>query len=110
MAKPLIILTLIFAVMSVGFLGLSGWALKKRRVFRTTANTLLALLMLSLTALAATLTVSTQGYRALIREEVVASVTTRKVADQQFEVGRQMSHGIEVSLMRRPGALTPPTA
>ena len=93
MAKPLIILTLIFAVMSVGFLGLSGWALKKRRVFRTTANTLLALLMLSLTALAATLTVSTQGYRALIREEVVASVTTRKVADQQFEASVSFSDG-----------------
>ena len=85
MAKPLIILTLIFAVISIGFFVLSVWALKKRRIFRTTTNTLMALLMLSLTALSATLVVSTQGYRALTREEVVASVTTRRVSEQQFE-------------------------
>jgi hypothetical protein len=85
MAKPLIILTCIFAVNSIGFFALSLWALKKRRVFRTTTNTLLALLMLSLTALSATLSISTQGYRSLTREDVVASVTTHKVAEQQFE-------------------------
>jgi hypothetical protein len=85
MAKPLIFLTLFFAVFSVGFFALSIWALKKRRVFRTTTNSLVALLMLSLTALSATLTVSTQGYRALTREEVVASVNTRRISEQRFE-------------------------
>jgi ABC-type lipoprotein release transport system permease subunit len=59
--------------------------LKKRRIFRTTTNTLLTLLMLSVAALFATLSVSTQGYRALLREEVVASVSTHKIAEQQFE-------------------------
>ncbi len=85
MAKPLIILTLIFAVISIGFFVLSVLALKKRRIIRTTTNTLMALLMLSLTALSATLAVSTQGYRALTREDLVASVTTRRVSEQQFE-------------------------
>jgi hypothetical protein len=85
MAKPLIILTLVFGVFSIGFFALSVWALKKRRVFRTTTNTLLALLMLALTALSATLTISTQGYRALTREDVVASVTTRRISEQEFE-------------------------
>jgi hypothetical protein len=85
MAKPLIFLTLFFAVLFFGFLVLSVWAFKKRRIFRTTTNTLLALLMLSLTALSGTLTVSTQGYRALTREDVVASVSTRRISDQAFE-------------------------
>ena len=93
MAKPLIVLTLFFAVVSIGFFTLSVLALKKRRVFRTTTNTLLALLMLSLTALSATLTVSTQGYRALIREEVVASVTTRRISDLQFEAQVRFADG-----------------
>jgi len=85
MATPLIFLTLFFAVVCIGFFALSVWAFKKRRIFRTTTNTLLALLMLSLTALSATLTISTQGYRALTREDVVASVTTRRISDSQFE-------------------------
>lgn len=93
MTKPLIILTLVFAVLSCCFLVLSVWALKKRRVFRTTTNTLLLLLMLALTALFATLSVSTQGYRALIREEVVATVTTRKLAEQQFHARVQFPDG-----------------
>ena len=84
-AKPLIVLAVVFAVLSICFLVFTVWAVKKRRILRTATNTLLALLMLSLTALFATLSVSTQGYRALTREELVASVTTRKLADQRFE-------------------------
>ena len=85
MANPLIILTVVFGVLSCCFFGITVWALKKRRVIRTAANTLLALLMLSLTALSATLTVSTQGYRALTREELVATVRTQRLAEQRFE-------------------------
>ena len=99
MAKPLIFLTLFFAVLSVGFFALSVWAIKKRRVFRTTTNTLLALLMLSLTALSAALTVSTQGYRALTREEVVASVTTRRISEQEFEAQVRFPDGRDTSFV-----------
>ncbi len=56
MAKPLVILTVVFAILSVVFFFISVRALKKKRVFRTTTNTLVALLMLSLSALFATLT------------------------------------------------------
>jgi len=93
MAKPLLFLTLFFAVVSIGFFVLSVRALKKRRVFKTTTNTLLALLMLSLTALSATLPISTQGYRALTREDVVATVTTRRVSEQQFEASVRFPDG-----------------
>ena len=93
MATPLVVLAVLFAVLSTCFLGFTVWALKKRRLVRTAANTLLALLMLSLTALFATLSVSTQGYRALTREELVASVTTRKLGDQRFEARVQFPDG-----------------
>jgi hypothetical protein len=93
MANPLIVGTVIFAGLSVGFFGLGAWALKKKRAFRTAASTLVALLMLSLTALSATLTISTQGYRALTREDVVATVTTRRVSEQQFEASVRFPDG-----------------
>lgn len=85
MATPLLVVTAAFSVLSLGFLGLTGWALKKKRVLRTATSTLLAMLTLSLSALFGTLSVSTQGYRALTHEELAASVTTRKLAKQRFE-------------------------
>jgi len=85
MTDPLMILGIAFAVLSVCFLLLTGWAIKKRRIAGSVTNTLLMLLMLSLAALAGTLSVSTQGYRALTREELVVSVTTRKLDEQRYE-------------------------
>ena len=99
MAKPLVILTVVFAILSVAFLFISIRALKKKRVMRTTTNTLAALLMLSLSALFATLTVSTQGYRAFTREEVVASVTTRRLADQRFEAHVRFPDGRDTTFL-----------
>ncbi|MFC1662026.1 hypothetical protein ACFL3S_11360 [Gemmatimonadota bacterium] len=85
MATPLIVLAAIFAALCLGSFVLTVWALKKRRILRTATSTMLALLMLSLSALFGTLSISTQGYRALVQEELVASVTTRKLAEQRFE-------------------------
>ena len=44
----------------------------------------LALLFLSLSALCATITVATQGYRALTREEVAARVVVNRLAPKRF--------------------------
>ncbi len=85
MATPLLVVTAAFAVLSLGFFGLTVWALKKKRILRTATSTLLAMLTLSLSALFGTLSVSTQGYRALTHEELAASVTTGKLANQRFE-------------------------
>ena len=85
MATPLVVVTVILAVFSLGFLSLTVLALKKKRILGTATTSLSGLLMLSLSALFGTLSVSTQGYRALIQEELVASVTTRKLAEQRFE-------------------------
>ncbi|UCD25178.1 MAG: hypothetical protein JSW51_04445 [Gemmatimonadota bacterium] len=99
MAKPLVILTLVFAVLSVAFLFISMRAFKKKRIMGTASNTLAALLMLSLSALFATLTVSTQGYRAFTREEVVAKVTTRRLADQRFEARVEFADGRDTTFL-----------
>jgi hypothetical protein len=85
MAQPLIVVTAIFSVSSLCLFGLTLWALKKKRILRTATGTLLALLALSLAALFGTLSVSTQGYKALTHEELAASVNTRKLTDQRFE-------------------------
>ncbi len=85
MAKPLLVTAMVFGALSVGFLFLAGWTMRGKKVVRTAANTLVAILMLTLSALFATLTISTQGYRAFTREELVATVTTRTLGTQRFE-------------------------
>ena len=109
MAKPLVILTVVFAVLSVAFLLISMRAFKKKRVMGTASNTLAALLMLSLSALFATLTVSTQGYRAFTREEVVAKVTTRRpVANSHHRLVQGESAGItKVPFCGKPWMISP---
>jgi len=78
-------MTVVFGATSVGFLILAAWAASRKKVIRTATNALVALLMLSLSALFATLTISTQGYRAFTREELVATVITRSLGTQRFE-------------------------
>jgi hypothetical protein len=99
MAKPLVILTVIFAILSVVFFFVSIRAFRKKHVIRTTTNTLLALLLLSLSTLFATLTVSTQGYRAFTREELVASVTTRRLSEQRFEARVRFPDGSDTTFL-----------
>jgi hypothetical protein len=99
MAKPLVITTIVFAILSLAFLVVAARALKRKRVIRTSTNTLLALLMLSLSALFATLTVSTQGYRAFTREELVASVTTRRLSEQRFEARVRFPDGSDTTFL-----------
>ena len=99
MAKPLLIMTVVFGVTSVGFLVLAGWAASKKKVIRTATDTLVALLMLSLSALFATLTISTQGYRAFTREELVATVTTRSLGTQRFEARVRFPDGRDTTVL-----------
>lgn len=57
---------------------------RKRRPLGASLGLLLATLLLTLAALSATLAVSTNGYRALTREEIVALVATEPTGDRQF--------------------------
>src|SRR5438046_7262740 len=59
-------------------------AARERHWLGGTIRGLVALLLLALAALAATLTVGLHGYRALTFEEVAATVRTEPVAPQRF--------------------------
>lgn len=74
----------------LGLFGLIGLflafsSLRARRYRKSVGRGFFALFWLTAAALFATLSVATQGYRALTREEVVARITTRKLGPQSFE-------------------------
>lgn len=75
-------------------------AFRRGRLLSTGMGTLLGLLLLSLSALFATIAVGTQGYRALTREELAVTVRTRPTGNQRFEAeltypdGRQQRFAI----------------
>ena len=75
----------VFGALSLLILGLSIAAFRRRRFFGGTAGTLLAFLLLAIAALFLTISIATQGTRALTREEVAAVVTVRPIAEQRFE-------------------------
>jgi hypothetical protein len=80
----LIIAASICAILSLGCFALSVSAIRKKRLLGMTANATLALLFLALGALFAVITVSTRGYQALTREDLVARVHTRPMGPQSF--------------------------
>jgi hypothetical protein len=68
-------------------------ALRRRRLFRTSLHTVLAVASLSVGALLITVQVSLQGYRALTREEVAAIIRTEPLAPSRFRVEMQLING-----------------
>ncbi|KPJ94354.1 MAG: hypothetical protein AMS18_03820 [Gemmatimonas sp. SG8_17] len=99
MATTLVVLTVIFALLSVTFFIVAIWALKNKRLLRTAANTVFALLLLSLSALFATLTISTQGYRAFTHEEVAAFVSTQRIDAQRFQARVRFPDGRDTTFV-----------
>jgi hypothetical protein len=70
-------------------------ALARRRPFRFVARTLAGLLLLAAGALAGSIAVGIQGYRALTREEMAAVITVRPTAPQRFEAAFKFPDGRE---------------
>lgn len=70
-------------------------ALARARPLRFVARTLLGLLLVSLGALAATLALGLQGYRALTREVVAATLAVRPAGPQRFDVTVRFADGRE---------------
>lgn len=97
MPSPLVIATLLFGLLSVALLATALWAVRQRRWIGMSAELVLSLLCLALAALAATLAVATQGYRALTREELAATVTTEPIGPERFRATFRFPDGREAS-------------
>jgi hypothetical protein len=93
MLKPLTILTILLAVLSLVLFIAGILALRKRRFFGGVASFVFGLLLLSSAGLFGMITVATQGYRALTREEVAARVQVEPAGSQRFHARFQFPDG-----------------
>jgi hypothetical protein len=84
MSSALLIVAFVSATLAIGFLLAGVVALKRRRLLGFASGVTVALLLLTLAALMGTITVATQGYRALTREELAATVEVRPTGAQRF--------------------------
>lgn len=85
----------VFGALSLVVLGLSIGAFRRRRYLGGTAGTLLGFLLLALAALFGTISIATQGYRALTREVTAATVTIYPMGEQRFEALFEFPDGRE---------------
>ena len=86
-------LAAIFLLLALGFFVSALRALGQRRVLKLMGLSTLALLLLSVAALLATLALALQGYQALTREEVAAVVEVEPTAPQRFRVRFHLADG-----------------
>jgi len=84
MPGPLVIVAIGTALLAIAFLSSAIVALRRRRLFGTAAGVTLALLLFAVAALMATISVATQGYRALTREELAATVVVQPTGPRHF--------------------------
>src|SRR5213593_5011528 len=84
MPEPLVFVIAAFALLSVVLLVTALAAVQRQRWMGTSLALVLAVLCLALAALAATVGVAMQGYRALTREVVAATVVTRPIGSERF--------------------------
>jgi hypothetical protein len=98
MSSTLLIVAFVTATLAIGFLLAGVVALKRRRLLGFATGLTVALLLFALAALMGTITVATQGYRALTREQLAATVEVRPTGPQRFVAtftfpdGRQLTH------------------
>lgn len=84
MSDPLIIAATVFILLCVIFLFAFFASLRKKRFFGAIRNFTFAVLMLTLSLLFGTISISIQGYNALTREELAATVEIFPVGKQLF--------------------------
>ncbi len=99
--QTLVALSLGFAVIAVAFGALAVSALRRRRWAGTAGRSTVAALFASVSALAATLGVSTQGYRGLTAEEVVATISTVPTGPQSFQARVEFPDGRDTTFAVR---------
>jgi hypothetical protein len=84
MSESLGIIATIAVVLAVAFLAAAVLAVRRKRLFGTAAGVSASLLLFTLAALLATISVATQGYRALTREDLAATVVVRPTGPHRF--------------------------
>ena len=84
MEKLLLLLAIGCGILSILFFIVTFRAIRKKKVISSMVRLLWALLSLSLAALFGTITIATQGYRALTHEEVAAVVKTEILGAKSF--------------------------
>ncbi len=93
LSDPQIILAVLFAFLGLIFLIITVVGIKKRKLFAPATSFVTALLMLSLSALFGTISIAIQGYHALTREELAATVKVEPTGEQKFNARFLMPDG-----------------
>ena len=97
MRGPLFVVTMTCAAVSVVLLAAAGLAFARRRWLGVFSSVALAVVLLALAALAATLSLGTQGYRALTREETAALITLERTGPQTVTAHFRFPDGREAA-------------
>lgn len=84
LSNPLIVTAMLFALLGLIFFILTIAALKKKKFLGSAFKLVVALLMVSLSALFGTISIAIQGYHALTLEELAATVKVEPAGDQKF--------------------------
>lgn len=95
LSNPLIVVAILFALLGLIFLVMTLAALRKRKLFSTTIDLIIMLLMFSMSALFGTISLAVQGYHSLIREELAAIVKVEPTGRQKFTARLSMPDGSE---------------
>ncbi len=85
MGTLLIIVAIVFGVLAFAVFLLGGRILKKKHFAKSSVTFLVGIIFLLFMLLTGFLSVSTYGYKALTREELIAVVETRPAGSQTFE-------------------------
>jgi len=99
MLNPLTVFLIVAAASCLVFFIFAILAFRNRKFLGGAIMILLGLLCLSLSALFAAITVGTQGYRALVREEVAAVVKIQPMGPKEFNAHFRLANGEEVSFL-----------
>jgi hypothetical protein len=84
MSHPLVIIAILFALLALICLIAAILSLKKGKLFSMATRFIIALLLFSLGALFGTISISLQGYQALTKEELAATVKIEPTGVQRF--------------------------
>jgi hypothetical protein len=93
--NPLVIISILFAILALLFFITTIRALLNKALFGSAMRFVITLLMLSLSALFGTISIAIHGYNALTREDVAAIVKIEPAGAQKFKAHFYLPDGSE---------------